>query len=133
MIRATNERITEMGERMAAMEKAVRTLEKVTPQQAGRINQAIRDRAAVICEEYRMGTAQPETEVGRGRYVVTSGFKADPEKVNALATAIRRDVRKMAGVKATREIARCDYDAMIAYVIDWEDYETVQKIRKGMK
>ena len=111
MIRTTNERITGMEARLAEMQKAVRTLEKVTPQQAGSINRAIRERAGELCEEYRMG--------------------ADGEKLNALAAEIRKDVRKLAGVKATREVARCDYETVTDYVRDWEDYDRIQRIRKG--
>ena len=133
MLRNTNERITEMGQRMAEMEKTVRTLEKVTPQQAGNINKGIRDRAVAICEEYRMGVTVTPVEQGRGSVPEKARFEANGEKVNALAAEIRKDVRKLVGVKATREVARCDYDTVIAYVIDWEDYDKIQRIRKGAK
>ena len=60
MLRVTNER-------MAEMEKTIRTLEKVTPQQGLNINRAIRERAAEICQEYRMGVTV--TPVEQKRYV----------------------------------------------------------------
>lgn len=95
------------GERMAALEAAVRTLEKVTPQQATRINRAIRERAAAVCEDYRM-----------------SGNE------KAVASEIRRTVCEMTGARAMREVARCDYDSIVALVIDWDDYDKIQRIRK---
>ena len=46
MLRATNER-------MASLEREVKLLTKVTPAQANAINEAIRQRAAELCETYR--------------------------------------------------------------------------------
>lgn len=100
MMRATNER-------MSAMEQAIRTLEKVTPQQVREINRAMMDRAREICEEYRMGG-----------------------KERAVAGAIRTDVRLMTGAKTGKEIARCDYQTVIGAILDWDHYEKVQEIRK---
>jgi len=135
MIRNVNERITGMEARLAEMQKAVRTLEKVTPQQAGSINRAIRERAGELCEEYRIMTRKMDAYQLRPDLSLTGGAKwteeLDGEKLNALAAEIRKDVRKLAGVKATREVARCDYETVMDYVRDWEDYDRIQRIRKG--
>jgi hypothetical protein len=100
MMRATNER-------MSAMEQVIRTLEKVTPQQTREINRAIMDRAKEICEEYRI-----------------------PGKDRAAAGAIRTDIRLMTGTKLVKEIARCDYKTVLSAILDWDNYEKIQAIRK---
>lgn len=112
MLRVTNER-------MAEMEKTIRTLEKVTPQQGLNINRAIRERAAEICQEYRMGVTEK------------AAFRANREKLQAVAVAIRRDVRAATGARSMQAVARCDYGTVIEMVTDWDDYEKVQAIKKG--
>ena len=131
-MRAMGEMMRVMGERMTAMEATIRTLEKVTPGQAAEINKRIRERAAQICREYSMGSV-------RGMYVIQGGdyrgeagpeiWQPDPEKLKAMATAIRKDVREMTGVKTAREIARCDYQAVKEFIQEWEDYDEIRKIR----
>lgn len=103
MLRITNER-------MAEMEKVIRTLEKVTPQQANNINKAIRERAAEICREYRIAAGEARRET---------------------AVAIRRDVRGATGARSMQAVARCDYAAVIEMVSDWDDYEKMKAIKKG--
>lgn len=110
MLRITNER-------MAAMEKTIRTLEKVTPTQARNINQAIRERAAELCAEYLIGRS------GVG------GFHPDLEAMKAIAAAIRREVREITGAQTMKAVARCDYDTMIALILDWDDYEMMKRLR----
>ncbi len=104
MVRATNER-------MAALETQVRMLEKVTPAQAADLNRAIRERAADICEEYRMkGQDKP------------------------VAAAIRKSVRLSTGAHSTREIARCEYTAVREMVETWDDYKAIKGIKtKGAR
>lgn len=99
MIRLTNER-------MAALEKQVRMLEKVTPAQAAALNSAIRERAAAACREYRMaGLEKP------------------------VASAIRKAVRLATGARSTREIARCDYQPVRDLVDAWDEYKTMKAIK----
>ena len=135
-MRAMGEMMRVMSERMTVMEQTIRTLEKVTPGQAAEINRMIRERARQICREYSMGSV-------RGMYVVSAGGKSwddgpeiwqpDPERLKAMVTAIRKDVREMTGVKTAREIARCDYPAVKEFIEGWEDYDAIQRIRKGAK
>ena len=89
MVRATNERMTEL-------EQQVRMLEKVTPSQASDLNAAIRERAAAACKEYRMtGMEKP------------------------VAAAIRKTMRLATGARSVREIARCDYKPVRELVATW--------------
>ena len=123
MLRVTNER-------MAAMEAAIRTLEKVTPQQAAEINRRIRERAEEICMEYRMTgfgvkIREDGTREGPGDVL------ADPAKLKAVAAAIRKDVRIMTGAKTAREIARVDFGTVRDAILGWDDYDAIQRIRKG--
>ena len=104
LLRVTNER-------MAAMEQTIRTLEKVTPQQASRINACIRDRARDLCEEYRIG-------------------KEERKKEMAVRAAIRKGLAEMTGARNVREIARCDAENVVDFILGWEDYEILQQIRK---
>ena len=97
LLRVTNER-------MAAMEK-------VTPQQASRINACIRDRARDLCEEYRIG-------------------KEERKKEMAVRAAIRKGLAEMTGARNVREIARCDAENVVDFILGWEDYEILQQIRK---
>lgn len=130
MLRVTNERMQALENEVRSLGAAVRTLEKVTPQQASRINKAIRERAEEICMEYRMtvlGVRIREDGKAEGPGEVL----AYPKKAKLLAAAIRAEVRTMAGAKTAREVARCDYETVIGYVHAWEDYETIQRIRRG--
>ncbi|MBO7663062.1 MAG: ORF6C domain-containing protein [Clostridia bacterium] len=99
--------LRETNARMAAMEKTIRTLEKVTPRQAAEINARIRERAAEVCREYRAGGQE-----------------------KAAAAAIRKDVRNMTGVRTAREIARCDFGTVTEAIRDWDDYQAMKKIRQ---
>ena len=99
MVRATNERMTEL-------EQQVRMLEKVTPSQASDLNAAIRDRAAAACKEYRMtGMEKP------------------------VAAAIRKTMRLATGARSVREIARCDYKPVRELVATWDEYKTMKAIK----
>ena len=99
MVRATNERMTEL-------EQQVRMLEKVTPSQASDLNAAIRDRAAAACKAYRMtGMEKP------------------------VAAAIRKTMRLATGARSVREIARCDYKPVRELVATWDEYKTMKAIK----
>lgn len=128
-VRVTNERMGAIEEEMRGLREMIRTMEKVTPEQARNVNRLIRQRAKDICEEYRMGQTV-DLRPGKGR---PGGFEwvPDPDKAAKLTAAIRADVREMTGVRNAREIARCDWDAVTDYIIGWDEYETIQKIRKG--
>ena len=99
MLRLTNER-------MAALEQAVRTLEKVTPAQASALNRAMRQRAAAVCREYLCEGKEKEA-----------------------AAAIRRSVRAATGARSAREIPRCDYWTVLELITAWDDYEAMKAIR----
>ena len=99
MLRATNER-------MAALEREVRLMTKVTPAQASTINEAIRARAAEICVQYR---AQGHEK--------------------ATANAIRRAVRLITGINSIRELPRCEYSIAMEQVQMWDDYKTMKAIK----
>lgn len=99
MIRATNEE-------MAALKREVRLLTKVTPAQATAINEAIRMRAAELCESYHaMGCEKP------------------------VANAIRRAVRLTTGTNSVRELPRCEYSVALEQVRMWDDYKVMRAIR----
>lgn len=100
MMRITNER-------MAAMEQTIRTLEKVTPGQAHNINQCIRERAAELCQDYRM----------------TGNEKAT-------GAAIRKEIREATGARNMQGVARCDYQTVIDMILDWDDSQTMKAIRQ---
>ena len=128
-VRVTNERMGAIEEEMRSLREQIRTMEKATPEQAKTINRLIRQRAKDICEEYRIGQTV-DLRPGKGR---PGGFEwaPDPDKAAKLTAAIRADVREMTGVKTAREIARCDVEPVMDFVLGWDDYETIQKIRKG--
>lgn len=93
-------------ERMAALEQAVRQLEKVTPQQAAQLNRMIRVRALDLCEDYRIRGRQRE-----------------------VAAQIRKALRVTTGARSTRETARCDYPAAAELIRTWDDYPAMKAIR----
>ena len=100
MIRMTNER-------MANLERQVANMEKVTPTQAADLNRGIRARAQRLCEEYRVpDEAQP-----------------------AVAAAIRKEVRTSTGARSMRDIARCDYKAVLEGISTWDDYRAIKAIK----
>ncbi len=99
MLRATNEE-------MAALKREVRLLTKVTPAQASAINEAIRARAAELCESYRATGCEKAT-----------------------ANAIRRAVRLTTGTNSVRELPRCEYSIALERVRMWDDYKAMRAIR----
>ena len=104
MLRATNER-------MASLEREVKLLTKVTPAQANAINNAIRQRAAELCETYRAQGCE-----------------------KAAANAIRRAVRLTTGTNSVRELPRCEYSVAMEQVQMWDDYKTMRAIKaKGLR
>ena len=131
MLRVTNERMQALENEVRSLGAAVRTLEKVTPQQASRINKAIRERGLELCREYRIGVTITPVVQGVGSVPEQARFEASEEKAKRISAAIRAEVRTMAGAKTAREVARCDYETVIGYVQAWEDYETIQRIRRG--
>ena len=131
MLRVTNERMQALENEVRSLGAAVRTLEKVTPQQASRINKAIRERGLELCREYRIGVTITPVVQGVGSVPEQARFEASEEKAKKISAAIRAEVRTMAGAKTAREVARCDYETVIGYVQAWEDYETIQRIRRG--
>ena len=110
MIRSQGEMIRIMGERMTAMGRTIRTLEKVTPWQVTKLNQMIRQRAADVCEEYRI-----------------------PGGEKAVAAMIRKELRLTTGTQAVREISRCDVEAVEDLIVGWDDYEKVMRLTRQRK
>ena len=99
MLRATNER-------MASLEREVKLLTKVTPAQANAINNAIRQRAAELCETYRAQGCE-----------------------KAAANAIRRAVRLTTGTNSVRDLPRCEYSVAMEQVRMWDDRKTMKALR----
>lgn len=99
MLRSTNER-------MASLEREVRLLTKVTPAQANAINEAIRQRAAELCEIYRAQGCEKAT-----------------------ANAIRRAVRLTTGTNSVRELPRCEYGVAMEQVRMWDDRKAMKALR----
>ena len=99
LLRTTNER-------MQALEKEVRRLEKVTPGQASTLNALIRARAAEVCRMHRAAGCE-----------------------SAAAAAIRKDVKRMCGISSMRELPRRDYGTAETQVRMWDDYQQMKKIR----
>ncbi|MEG1358365.1 MAG: hypothetical protein RSE23_01750 [Clostridia bacterium] len=100
MVRATNER-------MAAMERDLRLLTKVTGAQSTEINKAIRARAEQMCEAY-----------------------SAPGCDKAVAAAIRREIRLMCGVDNMRELPRCEYSVVMRQIGLWDDRKTVRAVKQ---
>lgn len=96
----------EIRQRMAELEKAVRTLEKVTPAQGAEINRRIRTRAAEICGDWGL----------KGSQKLVAGW-------------IRRAVRDKTGVRTSREVPRCDFGAVCGMIEAWEDVSLIRKAR----
>ena len=99
MMRATNERI-------AALEREIRLLTKVTPAQANAINAAVRERAAELCASYRATGCEKQ-----------------------VANAIRRAVKLTTGVSNVRELPRCEYSVAMQQVEMWDDYKAMKAIK----
>lgn len=99
MMRATNER-------MAALEREVRQMTKVTPAQASAINAAIRQRASELCESYRAAGCE-----------------------KAAGNAIRRAVRLTTGTSSMRELPRCEYSIVMDAVRMWDDRKAMKAIK----
>ena len=99
MMRATNERI-------AALEREIRLLTKVTPAQANAINTAVRERAAELCASYRATGCEKQ-----------------------VANAIRRAVKLTTGVSNVRELPRCEYSVAMQQVEMWDDYKAMKAIK----
>lgn len=108
VIRSMAGMIVDMKDQLQALQLKVAMLEKVTPMQAKDLNGRIRERACDLEMSYGLpaGSAQK------------------------LMTAIRRAVRMETGARSTRDVARCDYPVVCGLIGDWEDYETITKMRR---
>lgn len=95
------------SERMTMLERQVSLLTKVTSMQARELNTAIRARAVELAAMYTL-----------------------PGCENALANAIRRDLRITAGVSSVRELPRCEFKVYMQQVEMWDDYKIVKAIRQ---
>lgn len=84
----------------------VKLLTKVTPAQASAINEAIRQRAAELCENYRAQGCE-----------------------KAAANAIRRAVRLTTGTNSVRDLPRCEYSVAMEQVSMWDDRKVMKALR----
>ncbi len=100
-------KLRDIGSQLQALQLKVAMLEKVTPMQAKDLNGRIRERAC----DLEMGYGLPEGSAQK------------------LMAAIRRAVRMETGARSTRDVARCDYPVVCGLIGDWEDYETITKMR----
>ena len=107
LLQAMAEMIRTTNERMGELEKQVRMLERVTPAQATDLNKAIRERAAALCQEYRLGGGM-ETPI---------------------SAAIRKTVRLNTGARSIREISRCDYRPVRELIETWDEYSVIKRLR----
>lgn len=96
-----------MGEEISDLRRQVRLLEKVTPSQASAINRAIRERAALLCQDYRA-----------------------PGGEKAVGAAIRKAIRVTFGASTVRELPRCDFEVALEQVRIWDDYKAMMAIRR---
>lgn len=96
-----------MGEEISDLRRQVRLLEKVTPSQASAINRAIRERAALLCQDYRA-----------------------PGGEKAVGAAIRKAIRVTFGASTVRELPRCDFEVALDQVRIWDDYKAMMAIRR---
>lgn len=99
MLRATNDRMT-------ALEREMRRLQKVTPAQASAINAAIRARASELCRVHRCAGQEKKA-----------------------AAAIRKGLRLTTGVNGVRELPRADYQMAMDCVKMWDDYGVMKGLR----
>lgn len=95
-------------ESMEQLRRQVRLLEKVTPQQAGAINRAIRERATELCAIYMI---------------------RDEEACKPVRAAIRKELKAQFG-GTVKEIPRCDYEVALRQVQGWDDYRAMKGIRE---
>lgn len=94
-------------ERMAALERQVRLLEKVTPSQEKALHAAIRLQALQLCQRYRCPGAEKQ-----------------------VAAQIRKALRLQTGTRSMRELPRCEYPVAMTHIGIWNDAETMMNIRK---
>lgn len=99
-----------MAQEIEQLRRSVQLLTKVTPAQATALNRAMRERAAVICERYRL--------------------QDEGNCLTLLSNCIRRDVRFRAGISSIKDLPRCEWEAYMHYVDMWDDYKEVRKIRE---
>lgn len=108
LLRGITESQRLLNERMDKMEKQNALAMRVTATQAKALNDAIRQRAASLADDYG----------------------GPPEAVELIARAIRRDVRLLNGINSTREIPRCEYSVVSDQINMWEDYDAIQDAMK---
>lgn len=100
-IRATNAR-------MAKMERQIELLTPLTGAQEKALCAEIRRRAAELCGQYRLG----------------EGYE------QAVASAIRSELKREGGVRAVRELPRIEYNVLLERVALWDDYDTMRTLRR---
>ena len=100
-IRATNAR-------MAKLERQIELLTPLTGAQEKALCAEIRRRAAELCGQYHLG----------------EGFE------QAVAAAIRGELKREGGVRAVRELPRIEYNVLLERVALWDDYNTMRELRK---
>lgn len=99
-----------MAQEIEQLRRSVQLLTKVTPAQATALNRAMRERAAVLGERYRLQDV--------GNYLTL------------LSNCIRRDVRFRAGISSIKDLPRCEWEAYMHYIDMWDDYKVARKLRE---
>ena len=95
------------NERMAALEKEVKRLTKVTAAQANDVNDKMRKRAAELAKMHRL-----------------------PGSEKQITNAIRKDVKRLMGIGTARELPRGDYQETIRLIENWDDFDVILKIKR---
>lgn len=100
-IRATNER-------MAKLERQIELLTPLTGAQEKALCAEVRRRAGELCGQYRL----------------SAGYE------QAVAAAIRGELKREGGVRAVRELPRIEYNVLLERVALWDDYDTMRALRQ---
>lgn len=107
LMRVMADTIRASSEEIAELRQLIEQMATLTPSQEAKLNAEIRDKALRLAEK---------------RHIF-----GDRRAVNAIGSAIRRDLRGIAGVRAIREIPRCRYQGYLRYVAGWDDPKAVRE------
>ena len=109
LMRAMAESVRLTNLRMQKLERQIELMTPLTGAQDKALGEAIRKRADALCEQYRLR----------------------PARAGAVATAIRRELKRQSGVRSTRELPRIEYQVLLERVALWDDYDVMREIRRA--
>ena len=109
LMRAMAESVRLTNLRMQKLERQIELMTPLTGAQDKALGEAIRKRADALCEQYRLR----------------------PARAGAVATAIRRELKRQSGVRSTRELPRIEYQVLLERVALWGDYDVMREIRRA--